>query len=70
MPPAASTPVLGVSTPTFIGAFWAIDGIGNVAAPVTAAVPAMNVRRLSRKAICFSLWRGVVCAACRRAGVG
>jgi hypothetical protein len=28
-------------------------------------VPAMNVRRLSRKAICFSLWRGVVCAAYR-----
>jgi hypothetical protein len=49
---------LGVSTPTFIGAFCAIDGIGKAAAPVAAAVPTMNFRRLSRKAISSSLWRG------------
>src|SRR6516162_11224109 len=42
-----------------MGAFWAIDGIGNPAAPVAAAaVPAMNVRRLSRKTIFSSLGRG------------
>src|SRR6516165_9761926 len=42
-----------------MGAFWAIDGIGKPAAPVAAAaVPAMNVRRLSRKTIFSSLGCG------------
>src|SRR5262245_7829233 len=68
MPPAARTPVLGVSTPTFIGAFWAIAGIGKAAAPVAAAVVAMNFRRLSLKAISSSLWVRLArrVFACRR----
>src|SRR5262249_15834117 len=67
--PAASGPVFTVKTPTFMGAFWAIDGIGNPAAPVAAAaVPAMNVRRLSRKTI-FFLPLGRHCL-CRRSAAG
>src|SRR5665213_93112 len=45
-PPAASGPVFTVSRPIFIGAFCAIAGIANVAAPAAAAVPLKNLRRL------------------------
>src|SRR5690348_18094929 len=50
MPPAASGPVLTVSKPILSGAPCAIDGIGNAAAPAIAAVPARNLRRLTRMA--------------------
>src|SRR3974377_2031107 len=45
MPPAASGPVLTVNRPIFIGAFWALAGIGSDAVPAAAAVPARNLRR-------------------------
>src|SRR5215469_9038060 len=46
MPPAARPPVFTVIRPILIGACCAIAGIGKLAAPAIAAVPAMKLRRL------------------------
>src|SRR6185312_14968738 len=45
MPPAASGPVLTVSSPTLTGAFCATAGIGIAAPAAAAAVPARRERR-------------------------
>src|SRR5487761_326558 len=46
MPPAARPPVFTVIRPILIGTCCAIAGIGKLAAPAIAAVPAMKLRRL------------------------
>src|SRR5262245_41567938 len=56
MPPCASGPVLTVSRPSLNGAACAMAGIGklNAAAAAPAAVPAMNLRRVTLRDIISS----------------
>ena len=55
MPPWASGPVLTVSKPSLNGAACATAGIGklNATAAAPAAVPAMNLRRVTLRDIYF-----------------